>query len=80
MAKKYDTWPVDEVLARYMNPVQAQTLRRFAEEEGLDEDTVKWMAQISGRGYRHPHTVEGWRERWQFLQRILADIGEGDDA
>lgn len=77
MSKTYDVLPLGPNLG-FLGPAQAKALRAFAQEEGLDEDTIKWLAQISGRGYRPPTTAEGWRELWPTFKSLKAKV-EGDN-
>jgi hypothetical protein len=70
MMVKFDTWPTDKLLDRWLNPVQTKALRDLAQEENLSDDMIRTLAQITGRGYRPPTTVDGWREMLDLLKRI----------
>ncbi len=65
-----DTWSTDKLLTHWLNPVRARALRQFQEREGLADDVVQKMAQITGRGYRPPGTVEGWAKMYKEWQRL----------
>ncbi len=48
-------------------------LQAFAEEHGLDNKTVRLLVRLTGRGYQHPTTKEGWERLWDSISKAVND-------
>jgi hypothetical protein len=69
----------EEILNRFLGKARAVSLRKFQKEDEISDENVRTIAQMGGRGYRPPDTVERWREYYALFKRIGIFDGEEDD-
>lgn len=60
----------EEIIQRWLSPSQAKALRQYCSENGVSENDKEALAQLLGRGYRPPETVEGWKEIHETVRRL----------
>lgn len=73
---------IGDIYSRFLSPESAEALRAFAESGGpggVNMDTIRTLANITGRGYRPPTDVRGWQTVYEILERINKEDEESEE-